>query len=149
MQVSQGSLGRVFVIRLEDGDRLPDSLERFAAENDVRCAFCALIGGADAGSRMVVGPRDGRATPPEIMLHTLAGVHEMAAVGTLFPDAEGTPRLHMHAAAGREDFAAVGCVRAGVDIWKVAEAVVIEMENLDMTRRRDPATGFELLTKDA
>ncbi len=148
MKVSQGSLGRVFVLRLEDGDRLPDSLERFAADNDLRCAFCALLGGADAGSKMVVGPRDGRAMPPEAMLHILAGVHEIAAVGTIFPDAEGNPKLHMHAAAGREDFAAVGCVRAGVDIWKVAEVVVLELLDLDMTRRKDPETGFELLTKD-
>jgi predicted DNA-binding protein with PD1-like motif len=32
MQYQEGSIGRVFALRLEDGDRLPDSLEAFARE---------------------------------------------------------------------------------------------------------------------
>lgn len=149
MKASQGGLGRVFVLRLEDGDRLPDTLEAFAADNGVASAFCALLGGADAGSRVVVGPRDGRVMPPEPMVHVLAGVHEAAAVGTIFPDAAGRPRLHMHAALGRNDFSVVGCVRPGVDVWKVAEVVILELTGMDMVRKTDPETGFELLTKDA
>lgn len=50
MKFSQGSLGRVFVLRLEDGDRIPDTIESFAVEHDVKRAFCALLGGLDRKS---------------------------------------------------------------------------------------------------
>ena len=35
MRYSEARTGRVFVIRLETGDRLPDVIERFAADQDV------------------------------------------------------------------------------------------------------------------
>jgi predicted DNA-binding protein with PD1-like motif len=146
MQYSQGTVGRVFVLRLSDGDRLPGAIEEFAAEHGVSQAFCALIGGADGGSQVVAGPEDGAVLPPNPMIATIRGVHEAAAVGTIFPDAQGRPKLHMHAALGRGESTVTGCVRAGVDIWKIGEVVILEIAGTDMVRRIDPQTGFELLT---
>ncbi len=146
MKVAEGRLGRVFVLRLEDGDRLPDSLERFAEERGVARGFCALVGGVGKG-RIVVGPEDGDAMPPVPVLKELLGAQEVAAVGTLFPDEAGRPRLHMHGAFGRGDQALVGCIRPGIDTWTVGEFVLIEINGLEMIRRRDPATGFELLAE--
>jgi len=144
MKVAEGTLGRVFVLRLENGERLPDCIEAFAAERGVSRAFCALVGGID-GATIVTGPVDGNAMPPVAVLTALAGAQEVAAVGTLFPDAEGRPRLHMHGAFGRGEEARVGCIRPGIDVWTIGEFLIIEFQGLDMTRRRDPATGFELL----
>ncbi|MBF0481002.1 MAG: DNA-binding protein [Desulfovibrionaceae bacterium] len=147
MQYSQGTIGRVFVLRLGDGDKLPGSIEDFAAAHGVSQAFCALVGGADDGSRVVAGPRDGAVMPPEPMTQAIHGVHEAAAVGTIFPDAKGQPKLHMHAALGRGKDTVTGCVRAGVDIWKIGEVVILEIAGTDMARRIDPQTGFELLCR--
>jgi predicted DNA-binding protein with PD1-like motif len=144
MKVAEGRVGRVFVLRLEDGDRLPDCVERFAAERGLAQGFCALVGGVDQG-RIVVGPKDGRAMPPVPVLTELLGAHEVAAVGTLFPDETGVPRLHMHASFGRGDEAKTGCIRPGIDIWTIGEFVILELEGLNMVRKRDAATGFELL----
>lgn len=144
MKVAEGTLGRVFVLRLEDGERLPECIEAFARERGVSRAFCALVGGVDSAT-IVTGPVDGAAMPPVPVLTVLTGAQEVAAVGTLFPDAEGTPRLHMHGAFGRGEDARVGCIRPGIDVWTIGEFVIIELLGLDMTRRRDPATGFELL----
>ena len=146
MKVAEGTLGRVFVLRLEHGERLPDCVEAFAAERGVKRAFCALVGGID-GATIVTGPADGNAMPPQAVLTALTGAQEVAAVGTLFPDAEGLPRLHMHGAFGRGEEARVGCIRPGIDVWTIGEFVIIELLGLDMTRRRDPATGFELLSE--
>ena len=79
------------------------------------------------------------------MLHELAGVHEIAGVGTIFPDESGKPVLHMHAALGREGITRAGCVRKGVDIWRVGEVIMIELLDNSATRKLDPSTGFELL----
>jgi predicted DNA-binding protein with PD1-like motif len=144
MKFAQGSLGRVFVLRLEDGDRIPDTIESFAADHGVNRAFCALLGGLGPG-RLVVGPADGEASPVEPMFHSIDNIHEAAAVGTIFPDAEGQPKLHMHSALGRDGQTRTGCVRAGLDVWKIAEVVILELTGLSMTRRLDQATGFEVL----
>lgn len=145
MKVAEGTIGRVFMLRLEHGERLPDCIEQFAAERGISRGFCALIGGVDKG-RIVTGPEDGQAMPPVPMLAALAGASEVAAIGTIFPDADGRPKLHMHGAFGRGQEALVGCIRPGIDVWTIGEFMIIELLGLDMTRRRDPATGFELLS---
>jgi predicted DNA-binding protein with PD1-like motif len=148
MKYSTAGLGRVFVMRLEDGDVVHESIEELAARENLLRAAVLVLGGADDGSRVVVGPHDGRAAVIEPIERVLGGVHEMAGVGTLFPDATGRSTLHMHAAFGRNDRVTAGCIRLGVTTWIIGEVVVIELTGNDATRRIDPKTGFELLETD-
>lgn len=148
MKYSEGNIGRIFVISLEDGDELPRAIEEFAAEKGIAGGMCILVGGIDDGGNIVVGPRDGETLPPEPMLYQLVGVHEIAAVGTLFPDSEGKPKLHMHAALGRDGQTRSGCIRPGVNVWKLGEVIILEILNTTAVRKLDPATGFELLQAD-
>ena len=145
MKYSQASLGRVLVVRLEDGDIVHEAVEEAARAAGVGRAAVILLGGADGGSRVIMGPEDGRAAkivPFERVLHD---VHEMAGVGTIFPDEAGSPKLHLHAAFGRDDQVTAGCIRRGVKTWIVGEVVVIELLGSGATRRLDPTTGFELV----
>lgn len=75
----------------------------------------------------------------------LDNVHEVAGTGTLFPDENGEPVLHMHMACGRDGSTITGCVRNGVKVWQVMEVVVQEIVDTTGVRRPDPVTGFELL----
>ncbi len=93
----------------------------------VTAAALVILGGADAGSRLVVGPETARTTPVVPLHHLLENVHEVAGVGTLFPDEEGNPGLHMHTACGRQGETVTGCVRTGVRVWHVMEAVLFEL----------------------
>ena len=145
MHYSQAKQGRIFVIRLEDGEILHETIEGFATEQGIQAAFLMVLGGADGQSRLVVGPEDGRAVPVVPMIHELENVHEIVGTGTLFPDEEGKPVLHMHAAGGRLDSTITGCVRAGVKIWLVAEVVLIELLETTAVRRLEPGSGFKLL----
>jgi predicted DNA-binding protein with PD1-like motif len=145
VKYSEATQGRVFVIRLEDGEVLHETIERFARDHGIRAAALIALGGADAGSRLVVGPREGRATPVVPMDIALGDVHEAQGVGTIFPNAAGDPVLHMHVACGRERAAVVGCVRKGVTTWHVLEVVIWEIVGADAKRLLDSATGFELL----
>ena len=137
--------GRVFVVRLEDGDRIPDALEKFAVKKGIQRALVFALGGV-AGGCIVVGPEkadtEGGVTP---MLHELEGVHEAAALGTIFPTEEGKPELHLHAALGRAGETRTGCGRTGLEVWKVLEVVVMELLGDGPVRRYDPETGFVLL----
>lgn len=145
MRCSVGNVGRVLVIRLEDGDVLHECVERAARENCISRGAVLALGGADGGSRMIVGPKDGRSEKIEPMLAELAGESELAALGTIFPDENGEPSLHMHASAGRDGRSVTGCVRAGVRTWLVQEVVVVEVLGTEARRVRDPRTGFHLL----
>src|SRR3989304_1010700 len=145
MQFTEAKLGRVFVLRLHDGDHLPEVLESFAAENNIATALCFFLGGAKEKSRVVVGPKNGYALPPEPMVTLLNGVHEAHGVGTIFPDEEGKPKLHMHSSFGRNETTITGCVRMGVDVWRIGEIIIIELIGATAKRAKDKETGFEFL----
>lgn len=146
MRYSEAGLGRIFVLRLEDGDRIPETIEDFALGKNLQRALCLMLGGLQSGSRLVTGPEDGDVMPPEKILTILDGVHETAAVGTLFPDETGKPSLHMHAACGRGESTKTGCVRPGVVTWKILEVVLLELTGTSALRRPDPEIGFPLLS---
>jgi predicted DNA-binding protein with PD1-like motif len=145
MQWTEGQIGRVFGLRLEHGERMPDVLEAFCAARGVNSGFALMVGGADNGSRYVVGPQDGAVLPPNPMVAVLSGAHEVAALGMIFPDETGAPMLHMHAAFGRGDEARSGCIRAGIVAWQVLEIVLVEVTGLSAQRLPDAQTGFKLL----
>jgi len=146
MKFSQGSIGRVFVLRLENGDVLNDTLEAFARDQNLNQALAFFLGGSAAGSKLVVGPDATRGNTVIPLVHALAGTQETLALGTLFPNEEGVPKAHIHAAAGREGGATVGCARAGLETWLVGEVVLLEILGTSARRETDTATGFELLT---
>jgi predicted DNA-binding protein with PD1-like motif len=145
MEYAQGSIGRVFVVRLLDGERLPETLEAFAREQGIREAVVLYLGGARDGSRLVVGPDATRPDAIVPLIHTLAGIQEVLGVGTLFPNQAGEPALHLHAAAGREGGATVGCTRAGVEVWLVGEVIILELLGTGGVRQPEPPSGFQLL----
>lgn len=145
MRYSEARQGRVFVVRLEDGDILHESIERLACEQSVAAAALIVVGGADRGSRMVVGPSDGRARPVKPMERVLDDVHEVTGTGTIFPGPGGSPAVHLHLACGREWATVTGCVRKGVKVWQVMEVIIFELVGTAASRTMDPETGFELL----
>lgn len=145
MKYSEAKQGRIFIIRLEDGDVIHEEIERFARDHSIKAGSLIIVGGADKGSRLVVGPEQGRSKPVTPMEHILDDVYEIAGVGTLFPDEEGNPVLHMHTASGRKTSTVTGCVRNGVKTWHILEVILFELIDSTGIRRFDSATGFSLL----
>ena len=144
MIFSEGKIGRVFIIRLEDGDELPSCLEKFASEHNIQTGLTIMIGGIWKGE-VVVGPRKSETMPPDPMLLPLDGAHEVVGVGILAPDKNGRPMLHIHAALGRSGQTITGCLRKGVKTWLVGEVILYEILGADVARLPDRASGFELL----
>ncbi len=149
MKYSKAEAGRVFVIRLEDGEVIHEEIEKLAREEAIRAGSMIMVGGADEGSKLVVGPVNGRATSISPMEHKLENVHEVLGAGTLFPDQQGEPLLHMHIACGRQDSTVTGCVRRGVKAWQVLELILYELVNTNAARVPDPELGFALLDPGA
>jgi predicted DNA-binding protein with PD1-like motif len=145
MQFSEARQGRVFILRLEDGDIVHEIIEQFAVDQNIEAASLIIIGGADDGSRLVVGPRKDRDLPLEPMKFQLENVHEVAGVGTLFRDEQGVPLLHMHMACGRAGNSVTGCIRDGVKVWHVMEVIMHELTGTSAKRVVEAPLGLKLL----
>lgn len=145
MDYTEENLGRIFVLRLHQNEVLHEEIEKFAVQKKIKSALCFFLGGAEDKSKVVVGPKDGTAMPPQPMVTLLLGVHEGCGVGTIFTDEAGAPKLHMHASFGRNDNAVTGCVRMGVNVWQIGEIVILELTGGSAKRAKNKVTGFELL----
>ncbi|MBA7631632.1 hypothetical protein ES703_39165 [subsurface metagenome] len=144
MKACEGKPGRVFVLRLEDGDIIPECIEHFAEENGISVGQVILVGGVGDGE-IVVGPRNSEERPPEPMLLPVTDAHEVLGVGVIAPGEDGKPILHIHAALGRSGKTMAGCLRPGVTTWLVGEVIIYEITGADVTRVTDEESGFALL----
>jgi predicted DNA-binding protein with PD1-like motif len=144
MQYTEGYIGRIFILRLHDGDHLPIIIEDFAEKKNLSNALCFFLGGVKDKGRVVVGPKE-NCIPIDPMVMSLNGINEICAFGTIFKDEKGKPELHMHAALGRAEKTLVGCIRMGIDVWKVGEVVILEIKGASAYRKKDDKTGFHLL----
>jgi predicted DNA-binding protein with PD1-like motif len=144
MMVSEGRIGRIFVLRLEEGDPLPDCIESFAQDQGISIGHVVLIGGIGQG-QIVVGPRDSDERPPDAMLLPVDGAHEVVGIGIIAPGEDGQSTLHIHASLGRSGNTMTGCLRPGVTTWLVGEAVLYEILGANVARRKDRNSGIALL----
>ncbi len=144
MKSTEGKIGRVFVLRLEDGDMVPACIESFALEQGIKVGHVILVGGIGDG-QVVVGPRKSGEMPPDPVLLPIEGAHEVAGVGIIAPNKEGQPKLHIHAAMGRAGRTLTGCLRYGAKTWLVGEAIIYEITGSTAKRTPDKASGFDLM----
>lgn len=144
MKTTEGNIGRVFIIRLEDNDAIPDCIEKFAEDNHIVTALVTMIGGIGRG-QIVSGPRYSDRMPPEPMLIPVDGAHEVIGIGVIAPDEQAKPVLHLHAAAGRAGQTITGCLRSGVATWLIGEVIIYEILGASARRMLDKKTGFDLL----
>src|SRR5690554_2568938 len=145
MKYSETTLGRIFVLRLEHGDRIPDIIEEFAKEKEIDSAIIHFLGGTDTNSKVVVGPEDGTISNPRSIVLELTEVNEALGIGTIFLNEEGIPKLHLHSAFGRNGETVTGCTREGVTVWNIGEVIIFELLNTKAKRKIDPQLGFVLL----
>ena len=145
MNFTEAKLGRIFILRLHDGDRIHEIIESFAFRTKISTALCFFLGGTKEKSKIVVGPKEADSIPLIPMFTLLNGVHEAQGIGTIARNEKGQPLLHMHASFGRKKHTITGCVRLGVDVWHIGEVVIVELVETTVSRIKDEKTGFEFL----
>ena len=143
MQYTQGTLGRVFVARLNDGESVYEAVEQIASREKIDSAAVLAVGGMRSG-KVVTGPQ---ATTGKIVPHVeeFDDARELVGVGTLFQQ-EDKPSLHFHAGIGRGSEALVGCPRVAMSVYLVLEVVIIELLGVDAKRVMDTDFGLHLLS---
>jgi hypothetical protein len=141
MQYSEGRLGRVFVVRIDDGEDFLAVMHEFVRMKSVRTGTILFLGALRQG-RMVTGPEEA-ILPPDPHFVMFEGGWEMVGLGTICPGEDG-PAIHYHASVGRAGYALTGCLREKAITYIVAEAIVLEFTGLDISRRFDEKTQVSL-----
>lgn len=127
MRSAELAQGRVFVLRLEDGEVVHEAVESFCRDNGVLRASVALTGAVDRGSVMVSGPSVPIGEKVVPLTITLEEPCELTGAGTVFPDKDGAPKAHLHGSVGRKGFSATGDLRPRMVVWLVMEVVITEL----------------------
>jgi hypothetical protein len=134
MQYTEGQLGRVFVVRIDDGEDMLISLHQFINDKSIQAGSILFLGALMNG-RMVTGPEK-PVIPPVPHFVMFEGGWEVFGVGTIYPG-EGGPHIHYHASVGRSGHALTGCLREKAITYLIIEAVILEFTGLSARREYD------------
>jgi uncharacterized protein len=141
MQYTEGQLGRIFVVRIDDGEDMLVSLRQFVQDKGVRAGSIVFLGALMNG-RMVTGPEE-PVIPPVPHFVMFEGGWEVFGVGTIYPG-EGGPHIHYHASVGRAGHALTGCLRDKAVTYLIVEAVIYEFTGLSARKEYDEKTQIHL-----
>jgi predicted DNA-binding protein with PD1-like motif len=141
MQYTEGQLGRVFVVRIDDGEDMLLSLRQFVNDKDIQAGTLIFLGALMNG-RMVTGPEE-PVIPPVPHFVMFEGGWEVFGVGTIYPGNDG-PHIHYHASVGRCGHALTGCLREKATTYLIVEAVIYEFTGLSARREFDKKTQLHL-----
>ncbi len=141
MQYTEGQIGRVFVVRIDDGEDMLISLRQFINDKSIQAGSILFLGALMNG-RMVTGPEE-PVIPPVPHFVMFEGGWEVFGVGTIYPG-EGGPHIHYHASVGRSGHALTGCLREKAITYLIVEAVILEFTGLSARREFDKKTQVHL-----
>jgi len=141
MQYTEGQLGRVFVVRIDDGEDMLVSLRQFILDKGIQAGSITFLGALMNG-RMVTGPEE-PVIPPVPHFVMFEGGWEVFGIGTIYPGEDG-PHIHYHASVGRSGHALTGCLREQATTYLIIEAVIMEFTGLKARREIDQKTQLHL-----
>lgn len=142
MKYTQGTIGRVFLVKFENNDVLIPKLSDLAVKEKIKAATMIFIGALRQGD-LVTGPKK-PVIPPQPNQLVFKDGWEVMGIGTLFTNAKG-PQIHIHASMGKKKKVLTGCVRGASKVFLVIEAVILELKGVKAAKDIDPATGLNLL----
>lgn len=142
MKYQQGSFGRVFLLRFDDGDDLLKEIKTLASREKVKVGTIMLIGGIRS-AEMVTGPKEA-VIPPDPQWLGFNDAREVLGFGTLFWK-DDEPMVHLHGSVGRGKETFTGCIRKESSVYLVVEAVITELVGISARRVMNEKAGLALL----
>ena len=149
MQYSEGHLGRIFMIRVDDGEDLLEAINRFVIGQKIKAGLLLFLGALREG-RLVTGPEQ-PVIPPVPHFESITDGWEIFGMGTIYRGDDGNPKIHYHLSAGKKTAALTGCLREKALTYLVVEVVLFEFQGIYGKRVADPASGLHIpvLKKEA
>jgi predicted DNA-binding protein with PD1-like motif len=143
MDYRQGTTGRIFSIRFDDGDDFLEELLGIIRKENIRQGWFLVIGGLRQ-AEFVTGPKE-PTMPPEPVWASVDGARETLGAGSIFW-AGDEPKIHLHAALGHHGETTTACVRKGTKVYLILEVILTEISGIDADRPWYEEGGFNRLT---
>jgi predicted DNA-binding protein with PD1-like motif len=143
MDYRKGSIGRVFIIRFDEGDLFLEGLLKIITEEKITNGWFHVLGGLREAD-VVIGPKE-PVMPPEPVWSEVRGARETIGTGSIFWDGD-EPKIHLHAALGNHGETLTACVRKGTKVYLVLELVIFEIDGIQASRPWYEEGGFNRLT---
>jgi len=142
MKYTQGTIGRVFLVKFEDKDVLREKIEELVCKEKIKTATIIFLG-ALRGGTLIAGPKKAVIPPvPNSVLYRDGW--EVMGIGSVFSGDKG-PQIHIHVSMGKKQKTLVGCVRDSAKTFLVLEAVILELRGVKASKGIDPSTGLNVL----
>jgi len=142
MKYTQGSIGRIFLIKFDNNDILLEKLSELVRKEKIKAATLIFLGAMRKGL-LVTGPKN-PVIPPQPNKISFKDGWEVMGLGTVFANKKG-PQIHIHGTMGKKSKTLTGCVRGRSRVFLVLEAVLMELKGVKATKDIDPTTGLNLL----
>lgn len=139
MEYQAGKAGRVFYVRLDDGEDLHEGIKKLVSEEKIRCAWFHIFGGLRRAG-VVIGPRE-PVMPPEPVWQDVEDAREVIGTGSVFW-ADEEPLIHLHSAMGHHGDTLTGCVRKDSKVYLIIELMLVEVTGINVTRPWFDKGGF-------
>ena len=143
MDYRQGTTGRIFSIRFDDGDDFLEELLGIIKKEHIKQGWFQVIGGLRQ-AEFVTGPKE-PTMPPEPVWDSVDDARETLGTGTIFWDGD-EPKIHLHAALGHHGETITACVRKGTKVYLILEVMLIEIAGINADRPWYEKGGFNRLT---
>lgn len=141
MQYSEGQVGRVFTVRIDDGEDFIREVRRFVTAMNIRSGMIHFLGAARS-AKIVTGPKE-PLIPPVPRIEEIFGGWELFGFATIYPGEE-RPSIHIHTVAGKGIRSLAGCLRERAEVYVVVEAIITEFIGISAKRTLDEKTGVDL-----
>jgi len=137
--VQEISHGDRWMVRLDPGEEIFDSLGRFARSHGIRAGV--VVQGIGAVSSATVGYWNGREYAPR----ELTVRHELVALHGSIAEGDSAPSLHLHAALAGPDYQVVGGHLLKATIGIIGELWIENLTGLRFARPLDESLGLRRL----
>ncbi len=142
MEYDEGKIGRIFLLRFDDGEDFVDLIHSFVKEKEIRTGHIHILG-AFLASEIVTGPRK-PVLPPEPTWTSFSEAWEVLGFGTVLWEND-QPKIHLHVALGKGEKTLLGCVRKRTEVFLTVEAVITEITDIKARKKFNEKLGLSLL----
>jgi uncharacterized protein len=127
MDYRKGSIGRIFIARVDHGEDLLAELSSLALKEEIVSAFFIILGGLEK-AEFVTGPKESVVPPVEIW-SAFGDGHQIVGAGNIFWE-NGTPKIHLHGVTGSTKEITMGCIRKTASTFMYLDVFIIETDIL-------------------
>ncbi len=143
MEYRTGSMGRVIMVRFDNGDDLLEGLKEIVVKEKIASCWFQILGGIRR-STVVTGPEE-PVMPPTPVWGEVTDAREALGTGSIHFDGD-EPLIHLHSALGNREDTLTACLRKDTKVYLILEVILFEINGLCATRPWFDKGGFNRVT---